>query len=381
MLLEIMDGRVTEEGHYEGRAIVTGTGVLDYMGSHGVNMLRPEEEVFAPETMDSARMIAVTLSHPARNVDAETTRKHAIGWTGEKIERIGNKMALNFKIVDGWVVKQMQKLRAMGKRIQFSLGYKAKADRTPGVYQDKAYQVIQRRIRYNHLALLLDEEGRYPETDLLTDSKQDDDCFFLMDSQPLPKTQEVKTVKKKLPNGAEIEIGDADERYLDNHLTDFNNQKNELARVNGELTEANRQLERAKGQIMDSNAIEAQVQERLALVAEAKVFTDKADADLLKLTPQEIRESVLLADGYTEDELKDMRDKDNYDATLSGIYAQVIRSRGQKASQDIKDSAGKASATTRTDGGGKAPHTPPGMVDMKAKNRQKFDAACKGAKA
>lgn len=353
MLLDIRDGKINESGHFVGTAVVTGVGVLDYTKEFGLHLLRPEDEVFDQASLDSAKMIPVTLGHPAQDMDSDTIKKNAIGWTGETIKRIGNSVAISFKIVDAWVVQQMKKIMDAGKRIQFSMGAKAFPDIQKGDFGGKTYDGILRRIKYDHLAMLLIEDGRYPYTGLLEDAlKTNDGYLFLMDGKF--KSEESKKMKIKLPNGVEIEVSDSDGRYLENHLTEHEGLKTQLATKTGELTQAQKQLNDAKSQILDSKAMDEKITSRLALVLEAQTLLDSINPqDLAEKTDQEIYEAVAIADGYTDTELAEMKTSlnDSYPATLAGIYSQIKRVRGEKTSENINNAAGRASGATRKNEG------------------------------
>lgn len=354
MLLEITDAEETSEGFFVGRAVVAGVGVQDYSDVFGVKMFCPADEVFAADTMESAKLLPITLRHPNRDVTADNAQALIIGYTGEKVERVGDKMTVNFKITDSAVVKQMKKLIAAGQRIQFSLGYKIKPDKTPGTWMGRVYDWVQRGRKYNHLALLLDQNGRHPDTGLINDSQNNPDgsLLLVMDGElsHLNPFQEAPKVKKTLPNGAEIEVSDADARYLDNHLADHKKLSDDNATLKGEKLQLQRDLNAAQANVMDSAAVDSVVSTRLDLALEAASILDSADIKALAgKSPREIKESVLLDSQYTADELADLQAecKDSYDATLDGIYRTLVRNAGARTSQSVQDSAGRASLAAR----------------------------------
>lgn len=349
--LEIRDGSLTEEGYFRGKAIVTGGPiVLDYTSTHGAHIYRPESEVFSDASMASLKGIPVTLGHPPQNVDGRTAKQVSIGFTGEQVTRIGDKLAVNFTITDAKIAAQVQSMVNAGQRVHFSIGARAKPVKGDGVFRDQKYQITITDIAYNHLALLLDDIARYPYTDVITDS--DPTWLLLMDGQINSNSQEAIPVKIKLPNGAEIEVADAtDARHLENHLLEHSKMATDIADQAGQLAQVTKQLTDAKGQILDSDGLNKAVAARVAVAAEAVQLLDGVDVmELATKTEREIREAVLLADGHTETELADAKASfgDRYDTYIAGIYGQIKKAKGASVSAGILDSAHSASGNTRT---------------------------------
>lgn len=385
--LEIHDGGLDTDGCYNGRAIVTGGDIiLDYTREFGVHIFRPASEVFKPVSMDSIKLIPLTDGHPPKNLTAADIQKYAIGWTGEQVTRIGNKLAVNFKITDSKIAQAVADAKRAGRRVQFSIGAKARPERIAGEFNGQSYQVSLHDIVYNHLALLLYEQGRHPGTDLLdslNDSTTAEDWLFLMDGLMTATdsdiTTEGKTVKKRLPNGFDIEVVDAEASYLDNHLVEHQNLKTQLATKEGENTTLKRQLEQAQGQVMDSTKENQLIADRLKLAAQAKpLLTDKTIEEIAAMDAISIQEAVIIADGATADDLAQEKIKwgEQYPAYLAGSFERALESKGQQVSQQIKDGAGRASTALR-DGRSSTPADQP--ENKRAVMRKKLDDACKGA--
>lgn len=335
--LTIHDGKLTPECYFVGRAIVTGGPiVLDYTQSHGVHIFRPESEVFDQASMDSLKLIPLTDGHPPANLNAETVRQHAIGFTGEQVERVGNNLAVNFKITDQKYAKATAEAQAKKKRVEFSIGANAERNDTPGTFNDQAYQVSMAKIRYNHLALLLDSPGRYPNTRLI-DSQEE--FFFVMDGAlKVTNLEEPKTVKIKLLNGREIEVSDAEAPYLENEIADHKEAKEQAATLTGQNQSLTRQVEQQQSQIMDAAAVNTLVATRLKLAAEVQpLLKDKTIAELAAMDSASIQEAVLIADGLTADELAAQKTAfgDAYPAYLAGAYSTALKNKGKETSQNI----------------------------------------------
>jgi hypothetical protein len=368
-LLEIHDGGLDADGCFVGRAIVTGGPiVLDYTHPHGVHIFRPEAEVFDQASMDSLKLIPLTDGHPVKNLTAADIRHHAIGWTGEQVTRIGNNLAVNFKVTDARLAKACDAAQKGGRAVRFSIGAKARPERQTGIHDGKNYQITLYDIRYNHLALLLNQPPRYPGTrliDALNDSQIAEDWLFLMDGLMTATdsdiTTEEKTVDKELPNGAKIELSDADARQLDNHLLEHTSLKGRLATKEGENATLKRQLEQAQSQIMDDDKLSQAIADRLKLAAQAQpLLKGKTIEEIAAMDAVSIQEAILIADGATADDLAQEKQTwgDQYPAFLAGAYTRALGAKGQQQSQGILDAAGQASKASReAQGQGDSPLT------------------------
>src|SRR5210317_192489 len=78
----------TDEGYLRGSAIVTRTGVFDYLNADGSirRELRHPDHVFSKDSLSSLKMIPVTNNHPdERMVNAQNADRLSIGQTGESV--------------------------------------------------------------------------------------------------------------------------------------------------------------------------------------------------------------------------------------------------------------------------------------------------------
>ncbi len=115
-----------------------------------LNIYRPPEEVFAPESLASFENAPLTNDHPSSSfVTADNWRHLAIG------------SVRNIRQQDGYVVgdlivqdKSAIALIKSGK-VGLSAGYQSDKEMAPGVTPDgQPYDGIQRNIRVNHIALV-----------------------------------------------------------------------------------------------------------------------------------------------------------------------------------------------------------------------------------
>ena len=156
--------RRTPQGGLRGPAAVSRVGVFMYKHDTGpkagqlVREFRPPEEVFAPESMATLDQAPITDGHPAQGnglLNADNTTKFSKGQLTD-VKHDETHVLSDAVIQDGALVKSV----LSGARRDFSPGYVCKMDWTPGVWNGQPYDVVQRGIRYNHVAILPPNRGR-----------------------------------------------------------------------------------------------------------------------------------------------------------------------------------------------------------------------------
>ena len=132
---------------------VARTGSQDYLpeelglprGPDLISVYRPEEEVFAPETMASFEGMPVTNDHPAEGVDVENIRRLQMGHAHNVRRGTGEEADL---LLADLIITDERLIDAIlsGKR-EISCGY---------IYElaEENGQYIQRKIRGNHIAVV-----------------------------------------------------------------------------------------------------------------------------------------------------------------------------------------------------------------------------------
>jgi hypothetical protein len=145
----------TAEGFLKGMAPVTNVGVFPYLQEDGSVRweLRPPEEVFSRESIDSLRMKPLTNNHPNFEVAPENVTQLQVGSLGDSV--VADAYHLNAPIIinEQNAIKDAQN----GKR-SLSCGYFADIEEVPGVWMGVPYDAVQRNIRYNHVAIV--DRGR-----------------------------------------------------------------------------------------------------------------------------------------------------------------------------------------------------------------------------
>lgn len=151
----------TGAGGYRIPARFCRTGVLTYRQPDGTTFreLRLPEEVFHPDSIATLRSAPVTDNHPYEVgglVDPKTYRSLTIGNVEEPQKQGDRYLGGNIVVNDQDAIDAIDR----GEREDVSAGYVRKLDRTPGVWNGEPYDGIQRRIRYNHVAILPPGRGR-----------------------------------------------------------------------------------------------------------------------------------------------------------------------------------------------------------------------------
>lgn len=117
--------------------------------SDKLRILRPEEEVFATDSMQSFDNCPVTDDHPPENVTAENARQYQVGHQVGSRTRDGDNTAGEIILTDASVIAKM----ANGK-VEISDGYACEIELTPGVWNGQQYDGRKKNIRGNHTALV-----------------------------------------------------------------------------------------------------------------------------------------------------------------------------------------------------------------------------------
>lgn len=166
---------------------ISRVGVFDYLGrSIGApepdkvyRVLRHPDELGAADTLDSFRTVPIISDHAMLgSVDLGLTpaaRKGVGGTTGDRVEfdAASGILYSNIKIFDESLAAEIN----AGKR-ELSCGYRCAYDFTPGEYNGEKYDVVQRRMRGNHVAVVrkgrmgsdiavLDHQFTYDHVDVL----------------------------------------------------------------------------------------------------------------------------------------------------------------------------------------------------------------------
>lgn len=153
--------RRTAGGYLAAGAHVARTGIQVYSGHElgrsdlaQVRVYRPEAEVFDRASLATLANKPITVDHPPEGVSAANWRKYAAGHLGGEILRDGDRIAVSLLLTDANAIRELE-----GGKQELSAGYDCAIDWTGGrTPSGEAYDAVQRRIRFNHVALV--ERGR-----------------------------------------------------------------------------------------------------------------------------------------------------------------------------------------------------------------------------
>jgi hypothetical protein len=231
-------------------------GLTDRAASSVVRVFRPEGEVFAKDALASAAHRPITLDHPKQDVSASNWRQLSVGDIGGDVIRDGDFVRVPLKVMDAQAVKA-----ATSTHQEFSLGYSADLDMTPGTFGDAEYDASMRNIRVNHLALCDTARGG-PELRIV-----DERPPHLRDHQEQPMKIKIGDAEVDLSDGAAVAVA--------------------IGTLNAKMADALTQAATATTALTDANTKVA------ALETEKATLTQQlADATL---TPEKLRDA---AKGY-----------------------------------------------------------------------------------
>jgi hypothetical protein len=253
-------------------AEVDPTGALGFRDKAIVRVYRPDEEVFAKDSLATYAAAPVTIDHPSVAVTADNWGQYGKGEINGDIARDGEFVRVPIIVRDAAAVA---KVRTTHK--QLSMGYACTLDATPGTAPDgQAFDAVQRNIRINHIAAVPAARGG-PELKIsddaspLTHKEPEMAGTIIVDGLPVSLADEaaVRAVVSK----KDAAIADAAKALTDAQAS--------LSTEQGKVAALEKQLADAKAELAPA-AIEKRVADRAKLVADAKklvpaIVTDAVD--------------------------------------------------------------------------------------------------------
>ena len=158
---------ITSQGFLRIPVYAARTGIQVYRTHDGstVKEYRPPEEVFSEKTMSSLRSAPITNEHPKVLVNSDNAKEFVIGYTSDVVSIEDNQyLKTEAVIMDKKTIEDIQ-----NGKIEVSMGYEVELDETPGEFEGQKFDMIQRNIVHNHMAIV--ERGRAgPNVKLKLDS-------------------------------------------------------------------------------------------------------------------------------------------------------------------------------------------------------------------
>jgi hypothetical protein len=383
----------TTEGFLTGRAIVTSIGVFTYRNADGSisRELRLPEEVFDSESLASMKLKPVTNEHPTEKVTPANSSELAVGSLGSNPstttqEKTWDGYTPFDKITDGlhvaidMTINNADSIEDVlnGKR-SLSMGYECEIEKADegAAWLGMAYDSIQRKIRYNHCAIVdaaragdaakirLDgaEEGAEAEIGIHLDSGD----AIRVDINPSGKSGgkktdslEEKAMKKiRLDSGVEYEAPDgfvdafvAVKERADNAEKDAAKLKTDNATAISKLEaerdtfrdradKAEKEAKTLKEQALDPKRLDEAVKTKVALYDAA----DRAGVEMKDdMSDSDIKSAVIKA----VFEKADLKDKD--ETYISARFDAAVELLADRADGDSRRVAGELPANEkRTD--------------------------------
>jgi hypothetical protein len=323
----IIDGpaRLTKEGHLVANArVAKANNIQDYMPAElklnpkadgtPYRIFRPAEQVFAKDSVSSAGHRPIVVDHPKEDVDATNWKKLSVGDTGGEVMRDGETMIVPIMVMDAEGVSA-----ARTTHQEFSWGYSADLDMTPGKFGDAEYDGSIANVRYNHLAMCRTARGGSE--------------LRIIDERPSHlRDQEKPTMKIKIGD-AEVDLSDGAAvalavGTLNQKLTDADTK---VGTLTGELTTAKSTIEARDGQIV---ALEQQVKDAAMTPEKLQQLADTR-AKVIDHA-KKIGGATIVTDGKTDAEIRKAavtaklgdKAKDMSDAAIEGAFAALVPAGG-----------------------------------------------------
>ena len=303
-----LDGpEMTPEGYLRCWASIARTGVQTYKRRDGSKTVeyRSPEEVGRVDSLASFGGKVVTLEHPPEPLNSENTHKYKIGFTDSEVVFDGKWVRVRLTVTDKDAIKDV----LSGYRSQVSPGYQTVLVNDGGVSPEgENYDVAQTNILGNHLALTVKARAG-PEASIHLDS---DDAIAVIDSET--QTFDSTPMAKITISGAEYEVSEAvavayttaqrnDSQATETSISTLTSEKADLqakldtaegtaAAQKTRLDSLAAELETVKAERLDSDAVEALVEARVALRAKAEVHLD-SEFDFAGKSERDIKVAVI----------------------------------------------------------------------------------------
>lgn len=320
----------TQVGGLRVPARVTRTGVLDYRRPDGTirRELRLPEEVFNADSLASLAGATVTdLEHHRGLLNVHNWKDATLGHA-EAVRQDGAFVNVDLVVNDARAIADIEN----GRLHDISCGYSCRLDATPGIYEGKPYDVIQRRIRYNHVAVLPKGKGRAgPDVAMRLDAK-DAECVEAPDHQGSNMSEPSKQRVIRI-DGRDLDYGSEDHiKHLENaHLADL-----QKAETDQKALVARCDAAEGKAKDADTRAKKAEDDAKTAKDAEASDEAKAKRRTRERLLRRAIRALVTEDEDTTESENKmDALDDELSQLSNKDLMLRVIRTDAQYA--DDKD--------------------------------------------
>jgi hypothetical protein len=236
--------------------------------SEPLRVYRSPDHVFAEDSMASFAMKPVTNNHPPEWVNAKNARFYTVGHAGDSIKRDGKFQVANLIITDANTIKAIT-----DGKTEISNGYEANVVAEVGVTDDgEQYHAKFTNIRGNHIAIV--SKGRAGNECRISDENPHGDVNMNM------KTIVLDGIEHEVSENAVQIIGKLQDDVqkvqdsLDSAKTDH---QKELAKAQADLDAEKQKVADAEAKIVDGEELDAMIQSRTVLVADAAKLAPEFD--------------------------------------------------------------------------------------------------------
>lgn len=190
-----IESRMDENGFLRVSGCVAKQGIYTYRTADG--SIRRElvtDQVLRDDFANSGLIGApVTLEHPREGLVNSSTAKIYSKGSAARVDFDDGKLNAELVVTDADTIKAIDE----GTR-QLSPGYRVVLDMTPGVFEGQAYDAVQTRRSYNHLAIVSTARGGV-------------DCSLNLDGYAVDfeAKEEPTMATVTLPNGVTVNVDDA----------------------------------------------------------------------------------------------------------------------------------------------------------------------------
>lgn len=251
-----------ENEYLLGKAIVTNVGVFTYNDHKNgiIRMLRPPEEVFKKDSLESLKMLPITNEH-CKSVNIDNIKNVQVGTTGSEFNIDNYAISIPLKIYDKKTIKDIKS----GKNA-LSCGYSATIDYKSGNWLGIQYDAIQKDIKYNHVAIV--KEGRAGDL-----------AKMIMDSKSMIFISNNNKGDIKMDNELKKIIIDEIEYQADEAIINkYNDFKKTLELKDAKVNELEKNLKTKKDELKDLKDELKEVKEKL----EKQEINDEKFKEILK---------------------------------------------------------------------------------------------------
>lgn len=319
------EAKKTDNGFLFSDSVLTRAGIFEYLLSNGTvqRELRPAEEVFSVDSLESLKMVPLTNGHPdTGKVDAENAKVLQVGHVGENIRKDSDDVMGNLLVTD----KNTITLIENGNK-DVSCGYSCDLVSKSGVYKGKRFDAIQTNIRYNHVAVAI-HRGRAGNAKINLDSAIAEEITTIpVEGKNMPELKKIVLdgveYEAEAPVIAEVTKQKATiDALKDSATTKGKEHTDAVATLEGERDTLKEEVKTLKADTGDTEKFDAAVKARIELIGSAsEVLKGDALKGIADKTEIEIKKAVILAKSPDAklDDKEDVYITARYDAVLDSV--------------------------------------------------------------